>query len=162
MLSEAQQARVWEGMLGSDIRAKYFAELSGRYSRRQQFATWATLLFSSSDAVSFVASLPSQLTWIRFTLAICAAGTSIYLALAQNDKKAFDAAGLRDRWSRLQVSFQAIWENVEAEDAELRLKELDPLRREASNSAVGLLYDRKAMLKWQSHTENKYRDPSTA
>ena len=56
MLSEAQQKRVWERRLGSEIRAKYFAELSGRYSKRQRFATWSTLLFSSSDAVSLIAS----------------------------------------------------------------------------------------------------------
>ena len=52
MLSEAQQKRVWDGMLASEIRAKYFAELSGRYLRKQQRVTWATLLFSSSDAAS--------------------------------------------------------------------------------------------------------------
>jgi hypothetical protein len=139
MLSEAQQERVWEGMLGSEIRAKYFAELSGRYSKRQQFATWATLLFSSSDAVSLVAALPSNLTWIRLALALCATGTSIYLALAQNDRKAFDAAGLYERWSPLALSFQAIWENVDADDAEAQLKHLDLPTIEASNAGIGLL-----------------------
>jgi len=162
MLSEAQQKRVWEGMLGSEIRAKYFAELSGRYSRRQQFATWATLLFSSADAVSLIAVLPASLTWIRLALAASAAGTSIYLALAQNDRKAFESASLRERWSRIHTEFQAIWENVDAEDAESRLKDLDQPRLEASNAAVGLLNDQKAMLKWQIHTEREYHVESPA
>ena len=162
MLSEVKQTRVWEGMLGSDIRSKYFGELSGRYSQRQQVATWATLLFSSSDAVSLVATLPANLIWIRLALAVCATGASIYLALAQNDKKAFDAAGLRDRWSRLHLAFQAIWEDVYADDAELRLTELDPQRLEASNAGVALLNDRQALLKWQDHTEREYNVHSTA
>jgi hypothetical protein len=101
MLSEAEQKRVWEGMLEFEIRSNYFAELSGRYSKRQQFGTWATLLFSSSDVVSLLASLPPDLVWTRLALAVCAAGASLYLSLAQNDKKSFESSSLHLCWSRL-------------------------------------------------------------
>jgi hypothetical protein len=36
MLSDAQKTRVWQGMIAAEIRAKYFAELSGRLLRRQR------------------------------------------------------------------------------------------------------------------------------
>jgi hypothetical protein len=47
MLSAAEQRNVWEGWLGAETRANYFADLSGRYLRLQRLITWATLLASS-------------------------------------------------------------------------------------------------------------------
>ena len=44
MLSEAQQKRVWDGMLGEEIRADYFAELAGIYLWRQRAATWTNIV----------------------------------------------------------------------------------------------------------------------
>jgi len=94
MLSEAQIRRVWEGMLASEIRAKYFTELSGSYLKRQRLVTWGILLFSSADAVSFLKNLPDSLVWIRAGLAVCAAGASIYLALAQYERSVIEASDL--------------------------------------------------------------------
>ena len=54
MLSEAQQRRVWEGMLSAEIRANYFAELSGKYHRRQRVVTWVILFLSSGAAATFL------------------------------------------------------------------------------------------------------------
>ena len=39
MLSEAQIKRVWEGMLGAEIRASYFAELVERANKEQRLLT---------------------------------------------------------------------------------------------------------------------------
>jgi hypothetical protein len=156
MLGEAQQKRVWEGMLASEIRANYFAELSGIYLRRQQWATWATLLFSSAD-VAALAKLPAEFTWIRLACAVCTAATSIYLALSGNERKAFDSKELYSRLNRLHAAYQEIWANIDSGGAVERLKTLDEQAMEASNLAITLPNHEKSMLKWQDHTEKHYR-----
>jgi hypothetical protein len=157
MLSEAQQKRVWEGMLSAEIRAKYFADFSGRYQTRQKNATLATLFFSSGAVVTLLGNLPSQLNWLRLTLAACAALTSIYSALSGNNKKAFDAATLHERWGQIFRGYRAIWEDVEAEDAHSRLSDLDENSAKASQLALTLENDQKVMNKWQNHTEREYQ-----
>jgi hypothetical protein len=162
MLSDAQSTRVWQGMLGAEIRAKYFAELSGRYLERQKWGTWFTLLFASSNAIALLTAMPQTITWIRLLLAVCATGTSIYLALAGNAKKAFDCSTLHERWSRLHQGYRSIWEDTESPDAPALLKELDSREIEVSNSATSLPYDKKSMGKWQTHTEREYGFVPTA
>lgn len=51
-LSEAQIKRVWEGMLGAEARAGYFAELSSRYFSLDRLINWATLTLSAGFVVS--------------------------------------------------------------------------------------------------------------
>lgn len=94
MLSEPQLKRVWEGMLESEVRANYFADLSHRYYARQWNATWATLFCSSGAAVSVLANVPENLTWLRAVLALAAAGLSGYSVVMQNQKMAVDSADL--------------------------------------------------------------------
>jgi len=162
MLSEAQIRRVWEGMLASEIRAKYFTELSGSYLKRQRLVTWGILLFSSADAVSFLKNLPDSLVWIRAGLAVCAAGASIYLALAQYERSVIEASDLYMRWNRLQRAYRAIWENTESPDALSQLEALGEQESEASRLATSLANNAKSMLKWQTHTEREYKERLTA
>lgn len=114
MLSEAQQIRVWEGMLGAETRANYFAELSSRYMQKQRLATWATLLFSSGAVASLLANVPSE--W-KLALAIATTAVSLYSVVMQNQKLAVDASDLHARWNRLAKEYGRVWENVYAGDA---------------------------------------------
>src|SRR5436190_24402932 len=100
-LSEAQQARVWEGMLGAEIRSLYFADLSARYHRHQRLSTWGSLALSSGAAVSVLATLPEYLSWLRPALTLGTAGLSAWTIAMQNQKFAIDAAELHSRWNRL-------------------------------------------------------------
>ena len=153
MLSEAQQKRVWEGMLSSEIRSNYFAELSGQYLLKQRAATWLTLLFSSGAVVSIVADLSEDLKWIRVVLALFAAGLSAYSVVMQNQKFAVDASDLHARWNKLAKDYEALWENVYAEDAEERLRALDERATDLSKSGSGFRYSQRRMLRWQEHVE---------
>src|ERR1700745_417908 len=125
MLTESQQKRVWEGMLGAEIRSNYFAGLSARYGTKQRLATWATLVSSSGAAVALMARLPDDLQWIRLSCALAAAGISIYSVVMQNQKLAVDASDLHARWIRLAKDCQRLWENVYVEDAVERLDALE-------------------------------------
>jgi len=152
MLSESQQRRVWEGMLGGEIRACYFADLSGRLNSRQRWAIWAVLIFSSGATAAVLASLPPDWLWLRFVLPLLAAAVSLYSVVMQNQKFAVDASDLHARWNRLAKDYEAIWENIYADDAIDRLKELDERATELSKvGAASFRYNKRAMLKWENH-----------
>lgn len=83
MVTEVQRKQVWEGMLGAEIRANYFADLSSRYARKQRMATWATLAFSSGAVTALIATWP---VYVPITLAAITAGISAYSVVMQNQK----------------------------------------------------------------------------
>jgi len=153
MLSESQQKRVWEGMLSAEIRANYFAELSGAYLRKQRTSTWITLLFSSGAVVSMVANLGEELKWIRLLLTLVAAGVSAYSLVIQNQKFAIDTSDLHARWNRLAKDFETIWENVYASDAAERLTAVDERTTDLSKAGASFPYSKRKMLHWQEHVE---------
>ena len=112
MLTELQQKRVWEGMLGAEIRSDYFAELAAGYLFRQKTATLLTLLFSSGAVISLLTSLPAAFERMRLVLACITAGISLYSFVMQNQKLAFDATDLHARWNRLAHGYQRLRENM--------------------------------------------------
>ncbi len=153
MLSEAQQRRVWEGMLSAEIRANYFAELSGKYHRKQRGATWAILFLSSGAALAVLyTGLPAGIgPWLPPLLALLTAGLALYTLVAQYPKLAFDSADLHSRWSRLASKYEALWENVYADEAQEQLQKLTEEDMELSKMGNPFPYHEKAMLKWQDH-----------
>jgi hypothetical protein len=156
MLSEAQQVRVWEGMLGAETRANYFAELSGRYMQRQRLATWATLLFSSGAVASLLANLPSG--W-KIALAMATTAVSLYSVVMQNQKLSVDASDLHARWNRLGNEYEKIWENVYADDAPAKLEALDDRAVDLSKSGTMFPNKREAMLRWQRYVVAQHLQP---
>jgi len=158
MLSEAQQRRVWEGMLSAEIRANYFAELSGKYHRKQRVVTWAILFLSSGAAATFLyIGLPAEVaSWLPPVLALLTAALALRILVAQYPKLAFDSADLHSRWSRLASKYEALWENVYADDAGERLQKLTEEGIELSRLGNPFPYHEKAMLKWQDHVERHH------
>jgi outer membrane murein-binding lipoprotein Lpp len=151
MLSEAQQKRVWEGMLGAEIRANYFADLSGRLQGRQRAAVWAGLVLSLSAVVSVAASLPAPYSWIRLVLTVATAGIIAYSVVLQNQKFAVDASDLHARWNRLSNDYERLWVDVYANDGEARLSMLEDHKAELSKAGSGFKYDQGRILKWETH-----------
>lgn len=151
MLSEAQIERVWQGMLGAEIRANYFAELTERYNRRQRLATWGTLFMSSGALATILVQLPQGWAWIRAGLAALAAALSLYSVVRQNNKLSFDAAELYSRWNKLSSAYETLWEDVTVEDGAEILNALRAQGHELSKSGTVFPNDEKAMLRWENH-----------
>ena len=151
MLSDAQIKRIWEGLLGSEIRANYFAELVGRLNREQRISTWLTLLFSSGAAASAFANLPNDYNWIRIVLPVAAAGVSLWSLVKQYPRLATEASDLHFRWNRLANDYERLWENVYADDALSVLNQLDDRAAEASKAGTSFPYEPNVMRKWKDH-----------
>lgn len=161
MLSDAQIERVWQGMLGSEIRANYFAELTERYNRRQRFATWGTLFMSSGALATILIALPSEWVWVRAGFAAVATALSLYSVVRQNNKLAVDSADLHARWNKLASEYEKLWEDVTADNGIEVLDTLTDQGRELSKSGTAFPNDERAMLKWENHVLAHRLQPQT-
>ena len=161
MLSEAQIERVWQGMLGAEIRANYFAELTERYNRRQRWATWGTLFMSSGALATILIQLPAQWAWVRAVFAAVATALSLYSVVRQNSKLSVDAADLYARWNKLSSQYEKLWEDVTVDGAIDILEALTEHGRELSKSATAFPNDERAMLKWENHVIAHRLQPQT-
>ena len=148
MLTEPQRTMVWEEWLAAEIRANYFADLSGAYHRRQRVATFTTLVFSSGAFAALLARLSWVPEWVPAALALLAAAVSLYSLVAQNLKAAVDCSDLHFRWNKLAMEYQDLWNAGDVEDADRRLGQLNERRAEASKSGTAFPYSKRRMLRW--------------
>jgi hypothetical protein len=160
MLSDLQQKRVWEGLLSAEIRAYYFADLASEHHRRQRVVTWAILFLSSGAffalVTMLVAGLPPALAWVPAGLVLLTTAMSLYAIVGQNQQRANDSADLHVRWSRLAREYEALWDNMYAEDAPARLDALADDEDALSKPGMALgRPDNRRLLKWQDYVEQR-------
>ena len=163
MLSEYQQKIVWDNLLGAEIRAAYFAELSGRYLRYQRMLLLGSLLLASGAFLSLVTTIiPQNLAWIKAGLAFFAAFLSFWSLVAKNEKASIDAADLHFRWNVLAMEYQALWSNVQDEGASTKLTALTQREAELSKSSVSFPDDESLMIKCQDNIVMHHQQELTA
>ena|SRR5271166_370221 len=154
MLSELQQKDVWEGWIGAEIRANYFASLCARYQTQQKVLTWLTLVFSSGAAVSFLLSGVPE--WVKPVLALLTAVVSIFSLVQQNQKRTTDCADLYFRWNRLGSEYKALWDDMYSPEAPAELRALEEKEAELSKSSTAIPNDPHAMSKWQDYVQKQH------
>jgi hypothetical protein len=154
MLSELQRTDLWERWLAAEMRANYFADMASRFSFRQSFLVWLTLLASSGAAAALVSDwVPKEFAWIKPALAFLAAGLSLLNLVFQNQKKATESSDLHFHWNRLACEYEDLWGDIYSESAADTLAKLREKGRELSKSGVsaGIGYNERIMLKWENH-----------
>lgn len=152
MLSSLEQKRVWEGMLAAEIRANYFADLCGRYQRKQRLLTWATLLFSSGALATLISDwVPRSLAWIRPVLAFFTVALSLWSLTAKNERNSIDCSDLHFKWNTVGNEFEDLWDDMYSDTAPDTLRALENRTAEYSRTGTGFPYKRRLMLKWQEH-----------
>lgn len=148
MLSAAQQQNVWDGWLGAEIRANYFADLCGRYQQLQRGLTWTTLL-ASSGAVA--ALLRETGTALPLTLAAATAALSLWNTVHTYSKRSTDCSDLHFRWHTLALAYEALWHDMYQPESAATLAALRQREAELSKSSTALPNDVRRMLKWEDH-----------
>lgn len=163
MLSQLQQQSVWENWLSSEMRANYFADLANRFRVWQTSLTWLTLLSSSGAFAAIIGNwTPYGHEWPKPLLALITAAASLLSLVQHNQQRSMDCSDLHFRWNHLAADYQALWDDMYAEDAEFRLKDLTEKTAELSKSSTAFPYREKVMLKWQDHVQSHHRLSSTA
>jgi hypothetical protein len=150
MLSTLQQRAVWEGMLGAEIRANYFADLAGRYQQKQRLLTWGTLLFSSGAFATIISDwLPQDLRWIRAAAALMAAALSLWSLTAKNERTAIECSDLHFKWNRLAREFDRLWNDMYTDSAADTLWSLQEKAGDIAKSCTSLPNKERLMVKWE-------------
>ena len=152
MLSELQRTTVWEGWLGAEIRANYFADMRGHYQAQQKWFTWMILISSSGAAATLITDwLPRNWQWVKPVLALVTAALSFLLLLQQNQKRSTECADLHFRWSKLANKYKALWDDMYSPDALNTVRGLEEEEVELSKGGIGMPNNEKSMLKWENH-----------
>ncbi len=156
-LTEGQRTRLWESWLAAEMRALYFAELSYRYRRRQQFTTWGVLCLSSGATLALIGRLPDVWAWLPPGLTLLTAALSLYLTVGQHQKQAIDAADLHAGWAAAGADYERLWETgMYAEDAAATLNAIGDRTAALSRAGTGFPANRRRLLKWQDHVERQH------
>lgn len=154
MLTDLQRKAVWEGWLSAEIRANYFADLSGRYQRTQRIVTWATLVFSSGAFFALLSDwLPPKFSWVRPVLAFATAALSLWSLTSRNERREIDCLALHFRWNILAQEFERLWDDVHADSSEARFREMQERSAQLSKIGASFPNKQKLLLKWQDYVE---------
>jgi hypothetical protein len=151
MLNAHQQRQVWEGLLSAEIRANYFAELSGLYRRRQRLGTWLILVTSSGAFAAILARLSTELWWLPAGLTLITAALSLAVLVADDQQRAVDSADLHLRWNKLAQGYEVLWSNIYVPDATARLGELADGEAQVSKASTAFPAKMKRLAKWEAH-----------
>ena len=163
MLSNFEQETLWDAWLSAEIRAGYFATLSTRYQRNQNWMVSGSLILSSGATVSLLTtSLPDRYAWIRPALTLLAAALSAWSLVAKNERNAIDCADLHFRWSILALEYEALWSKTYAEDAAEQLRALRKREAEISKSSTSMPSADKLMGQVQDNVVMHHQREMTA
>lgn len=133
MLTELERRVVWEGWFSGEVRANYFADLSGHYRLRQRLSAFLTLLLSSGAFAALTAAM------------------SLWAFVVQHQRQAIDAADLHERWARLARDYWTLWNDMYADDAAARLATLQATEEQLSKAATGFPVERRRIDKWHRY-----------
>ena len=163
MLSDFQQKTVWDGWLSAEIRAAYFAELSGRYQRAQKYLVAGSLVLSSGATLALVSSaIPASYAWVKPVLTLMAAILSAWSLVAKNERGSIDCADLHFRWNTLAMDYEALWADVHSDDAAGQLAQLRRREAELSKSSTAMPDKVGLMLKCQENIVMHHQHQLTA
>ena len=162
MLSELEQKRVWDGLIGAETRAHYFADLCGSYQRSQKYLTWAILLLSSGAFATLVGKWATQsIPWLPAVLAFTTAGLSLFSLVSKNERSAIDCSDLHLKQNTLARAFEDLWDDMHSDEATSKLRQLEARAAEYSRTATSFPNKVDLMLKWENHVlQHRYPTPS--
>ena len=158
MLSDYQQKIVWEGMLGAETRAQYFARMSSLFQKYQKILTWTNLVLTSSATLALLATMPDCYKWIPKVLALFATIGSTWLLVSRYERNAMGMTELHRRWNTLALKYRTLWANCYEEDAQARLDEAQKEEVAISAESVAFPNNRSLMKESQLNVQMLHRD----
>ena len=148
-MTESQINNVWERLISAEVRSLYFADLTGRYSRRKQWITGRSFFLSSAAAAALGAKAP---TWAPLIMAALVAVLSAYSISAGLERKVQTMAKLHCSWLQLATDYDRLWNHFYDDDAERELARLVNGEKDLSRlPPTEIPNDPPRMAKWEDH-----------
>ena len=138
MPAENLRAQVWESMLDSDYRARYFGALATRQRRLHATLSWAVALASTAVVASLLAGA-EELPWLTGAVAVLAAALGWILTFGRMGERTTEASHLHRKWGEVNTQFRELWftfEQLEEEEAMGRWKSIEDGHAELDQTAV--------------------------
>lgn len=133
MLSENQIDSVWVRQISAEVRSLYFWELASKYAQKKQAITFLVFFLSSGAAATLIAKLPP---WMPITLSIIVSIVTAYTIAVNLDLTMRTMAKFHASWSELALSYESLWDNVHAVDADITFEVLARRERDLSELAT--------------------------
>lgn len=146
MLQETQQYRLYKEWIGAETRSLFFAEKAHRSLDLQRWVTLASLALSSGAVVTIAVKVDPI---VPALFSVVTALLSAYSIVAQNQKKAVDAADLHSKWNKLSMAYARLWERWYTDEAVEELNGLEEMSAEISKTSSSFPNDEKAMKRWE-------------
>ncbi len=149
MLNDSQYKRTWDHMLGAEVRAFYFAEMTDRCATLKRAFTFLTFLLSSGAAATITAKLPAL---VPIILSLVTAAITAYSVAVDLDGRVKAASKLHETWSNIAFGFDDLRGSPDASDADEKYQEL--MRRDLEASVAGTTsvpYEKRRVEKWAAH-----------
>lgn len=145
MLTQNGTTLVWKKMFEAEVRSLYFGEQAVRYTTRKQIITGVSFFLSSGAAATLIASAPK---WIPTAMAVVVALCTAYSMAVGLDRRIGTICKLHSEWNHLNSEYENLWDHWSEDGAQAILADLLKRGREASQIALEMPYDEKAMDKW--------------
>ncbi len=148
MLTEEQITGVWERQISAEVRALYFADIATRYTTQKQWISGASFFLASGAAATLLSKSPA---WVPILLACLTALLSAYSVARGLDGATRTMSKFQFSWSELASGYEALWNNIYADEAGTRLELLVSRERDLSSQAsTEAPNDQKRMAHWQT------------
>lgn len=159
VLTEDQITSVWERQISAEVRALYFVDLATRYTIQKQWISGASFFLASGAAATLLARAP---TWVPILLACITALLSAYSVARGLDGATRTMSKFQFSWSELASSYEALWNNVYADEAGARLELLIARERDLSSQAsTEAPNDQKRLSYWQTQVFQQHHLATT-
>jgi hypothetical protein len=161
MLTPLQQRRLWEEWFYAEVRAYYFADLAGRFDRRQRLVTWLSLFGASGALVAALGTiLAGRWPWLPGLVALLPSGLGFYALVADNPHRAAECRSLYEGWSTLAADRSQLWDDMYGEDAPARLAAMEARGRSLSSRGTTLRIreedEQAKLLYWYAKVEAEH------
>lgn len=138
---------VWRGLLDADRAARYYERLAVRMGNRHRLFVWGISALSLIVAALSFSSAPiagSTLYVVIGGVALAIAVGALWIGYADYSRKAGIAAAAAALCSALTSEWEALWFDMDAEDAPARVRDLTRRAEAATAQALqlGLASDR--------------------
>src|SRR6185437_2123036 len=147
MLSDFQINKTWQGMLDSEARALYFADLAHRYTLQKQWITGVSFFLATSAAATIIGKANPI---VPMVLSLIVAAATAYSMAVNIDRKAATMAKLQLAWLQISREYSRLWNHTHDSDAENHLEKIIEMEAEPSELAATEAPNNQRLLgEWQ-------------
>jgi hypothetical protein len=168
VLSELQQAQLWDLWIGAATRSLYFSILANKFSKWQNFIQGAAIVMSGSACAALLLDphasmmmplIAPFLPYMKFGLPITSAILNAVGLGKQYTKRSFECSELYQKWGRLAQECQRLWGDMYTQDAPDKLNKLLEKELEiAGPSTRSMPNKRRLMAKCQDEATQKIQN----